>query len=132
MPSLYVNESILVGGKKLITIPTQVLQNILSHDCLPAEGSDTAAISCQSLLKSIPSKTTGMLFQIGEHILVATDSDTQVMEPTDFSEIHHIHTNGYHTFVKGEVFAPVQNLSYMYSGNIVVPTSEIMCILSWR
>lgn len=127
MYSLNVNEPILVGGKKFITIATQELQNILSHGCLPTEGSDTAAISCRSLLKCMQSKTTGMLFRIGEHILVATDTDTQVMEVTDFFAIHH--TNGYHTFVKGKIFAPFQNLRHLYSGNIVVvPTSETMYI----
>ena len=91
---------------------------------------DAAAISCRSLLKHVQNKTTGMLFRVGEHVLVATDTtttDTRVIEVTDFFAI--CCNNSYHTFVNGKIFAAVENLRHLYSGNMVVmPTSETICI----
>lgn len=127
MWSLNLNEPVLVGGKKFVTITAQELQNMFSHDSSVAEGNDTAAISCRSLLIHMQNNTTGMLFRVGEHILVVTDTDTQVLEVTDFFAVHH--ANSYHTFVKGKVFAPIENLTHLYSGNIVVAlTSQIICL----
>lgn len=92
---------------------------------------DAAAISCHSLLKHVQNKTTGMLFRVSEHVLVATDTttttDTRVIEVTDFFAI--CCDNSYHTFVNGKTFAWVENLRHLYSGNMVVmPTSEMICI----
>jgi len=88
--NLNVNEPVLVGGRKLEVITAQELQSIFPYDSPAVGGNDTAAIFCRSLLMHMQSKmATGILFRVGEHILVASEIDMQVMEVTGFFAMYH-------------------------------------------
>ena len=74
---------------------------------------------------------SGMLYRIGEHILLrANEDEQQVICVTDFFTL--CSCGQYYAFVKGELYAsPEQDENHIYSGNpIVIPTSKVIITLA--
>uniref|UniRef100_A0A1X7U041 Uncharacterized protein n=1 Tax=Amphimedon queenslandica TaxID=400682 RepID=A0A1X7U041_AMPQE len=121
------NRAILVGGKKTITVPSNMIQSFVPSSMQPSE---TVGVSCRSVLL-LHHGFDGVLYKTGEHILL---SSNEVICATDLFSLYL--NNHYQSFVEGELFCVTQsNLLHLYSNNpfvspssskVVVPTSSIL------
>ena len=107
---------ILIGGKRLISIRVADIQEIFSS--WQFEGTEVVAISCKSILiKEYTIK--GIIYHTNETIYTLCESDNttqQIINATMFFSFNH--HDQWHTFLKGNLYTSLDE-TYYYNCYII-------------
>ena len=122
-----ITKPILVGGKKQMSIRSDDI-SCCDIDLLPSTPREIIATQCRSLfIKS--HGVDGMLYRVGEHLLVGDGDNNTVIQVTEYFGVSI--SDQWHTFVRGNLFQrPHDEPVYAYSGSSFVASTSTVKIFS--